>query len=66
MSGNPTLSPLRRWNLSMVVGVVSCLFAERYFGHFVQVQQWLDWTTWLFGAGLFVGVLLQLRKNSQN
>ncbi len=60
--GPEKLSPLRKWNLVMLFGIISLLFAQNITGHIVEVGQWIDYAMTTFGVGLFVGVVLQFRK----
>ncbi len=63
--GPEKLSPLRKWNLVMLFGIVSLLFAQQITGHVIEIGKWIDYTMTAFGVGLFVGVLLQLRKGRE-
>lgn len=61
-SGYRDLTSLRKWNLAMVVGIVSILLAQRFVGHYLVWSEVLEHLLTLMGVGLIAGVLLQLRK----
>lgn len=59
------LSGLRRFNLCMVGGVFSLLFAERQFGHVLVAEMWIQRGITICGIGLALGILLQFLQDRQ-
>lgn len=57
------LSPIRKWNLFMVVCIASVLLAQRFVGHIVSADLWLERALIPLAIGLTAGVLLQARQN---
>lgn len=57
--GPEGMTPVRKWNLTMVFGIIILLFAKEITGHVVAVGQWIDWAISGFGVGLLGGALYQ-------
>lgn len=60
--GFHNLNLLRKWNVAMVVAIVSILLAQRFAGHIVVWNEVLERLLTICGLGLGGGILLQLRK----
>ncbi|HSQ41778.1 MAG TPA: hypothetical protein VLM37_05825 [Fibrobacteraceae bacterium] len=56
------LNGVQRWNLVMVVAIVTLLLVDRFAGHLVAVHEKVETGLSFFGVGLACGVFLHFWK----